>query len=612
MVSNESAENPQIQTIFFLWTVVRLPPKKGILCYNKTICSWGILCAFDTFIHKCEQVVDKESKKVRICDDFSFARQFSLWITRVGISPVNKWITFRIPSQKADLCPIKKHTGDQKRWKKLWMVIGEIMSDLTMVWNEVIDMLDIQLNRIQLKNWVQPLIPIAFLDEGMLLDSTSAFIQSMVEKKYKQDIEKCLSYICETPMHIELINPSMADYEMRIKDAQKAEIEVSEQPTDAPQQTLPFEKDQSLTEKIKEKKDLLEQQHRYNGYNTLNPKYTMDSFVRGASNDFAYATAVAVIRAPGRVYNPLFIYGLSGLGKTHLMQAIAHKILATDPQKKVLYITSENFMNEMIAVIENGTNAEKENFRHKYRSIDVLLIDDIQFIAGKKATMEEVFHTFNDLKEAGKQIVLSADKPPKELKNLEDRLVTRFEGGMTVDIQQPDFETRVAILNHKMKGESMELPQYIIAFIANNITANIRELEGALLRVLAYFRFKEGTEELSKDEAMAIAREALKIEEYGESRLTLEEIIRRVSEYYNLKANDMVSKSRQSAIVLPRQIAMYLCRDLTNESLVAIGRCFSRDHTTIMHAVDKITERMEKDESVKEDVNALVTQLTHT
>lgn len=491
--------------------------------------------------------------------------------------------------------------------------MGKKMNDLTMIWNEVLSMLDIQLNRIQLKNWLQPLIPVAFQDDIFVLDSTSAFIHSMVEKKYKKDIEGCLSYICEKPIQVELINPSMPDYEKRISLARE-KIPVENVPKTWPTQDVrpPQEDSQDITKKLREKNDLLDQQRRHNGYNTLNPKYTMDSFVRGASNDFAYATAIAVIRAPGKVYNPLFIYGLSGLGKTHLMQAIAHEILQTNPQKKVLYITSENFMNEMIAVIENGTNAEKENFRHKYRSIDVLLIDDIQFIAGKKATMEEVFHTFNDLKEAGKQIVLSADKPPKELKNLEDRLVTRFEGGMTVDIQQPDFETRVAILNHKMKGEAIKLPQYILEFIANNITANIRELEGALLRVLAYYRFKEGTEDLSEEEAMAIAREALKIEEYSEAKLSLEEIIRRVCEYYNLSIHDMTSKSRQGAIVLPRQVAMYLCRELTNESLVAIGRSFSRDHTTIMHAVDKIRALMEKNSSLQEDVNTLMTQLTHT
>lgn len=487
------------------------------------------------------------------------------------------------------------------------------MNDLTMIWDEVLSMLDIQLNRIQLKNWLQPLIPVAFHEDTFVLDSTSAFIHSMVEKKYKVDIERCLSYICEKPMHVKLINPSMLDYEKHL--AGEKQITHKKQDIVLPTLTesaITKDNPQDITKKLRKKNDLLDQQHRRNGYNTLNPKYTMDSFVRGASNDFAYATAIAVIRAPGKVYNPLFIYGLSGLGKTHLMQAIAHEILQSDPQKKVLYITSENFMNEMIAVIENGTNAEKENFRHKYRSIDVLLIDDIQFIAGKKATMEEVFHTFNDLKEAGKQIVLSADKPPKELKNLEDRLVTRFEGGMTVDIQQPDFETRVAILNHKMKGEAIKLPQYILEFIANNITANIRELEGALLRVLAYYRFKEGSEDLSQEEAMAIAREALKIEEYTENKLSSDEIIRRVCEYYNLSLHDMTSKSRQGSIVLPRQVAMYLCRELTNESLVAIGRSFARDHTTIMHAVDKIRVRMEKEASLKEDVNSLVTQLTHT
>lgn len=487
------------------------------------------------------------------------------------------------------------------------------MNDLTMIWDEVLSMLDIQLNRIQLKNWLQPLIPVAFHEDTFVLDSTSAFIHSMVEKKYKVDIERCLSYICEKPIHVKLINPSMPDYEKHLSTEKQITHKNQDVVLPSMTESAPTgDNPQDITKKLREKNDLLDQQHRRNGYNTLNPKYTMDSFVRGASNDFAYATAIAVIRAPGKVYNPLFIYGLSGLGKTHLMQAIAHEILQSDPQKKVLYITSENFMNEMIAVIENGTNAEKENFRHKYRSIDVLLIDDIQFIAGKKATMEEVFHTFNDLKEAGKQIVLSADKPPKELKNLEDRLVTRFEGGMTVDIQQPDFETRVAILNHKMKGEAVKLPQYILEFIANNITANIRELEGALLRVLAYYRFKEGSEDLSQEEAMAIAREALKIEEYTENKLSSDEIIRRVCEYYNLSLHDMTSKSRQGSIVLPRQVAMYLCRELTNESLVAIGRSFARDHTTIMHAVDKIRVRMEKEASLKEDVNSLVTQLTHT
>lgn len=269
-------------------------------------------------------------------------------------------------------------------------------------------------------------------------------------------------------------------------------------------------------------------------------------------------------------------------------------------------------MNEMIAVIENGTNAEKNNFRRKYRSIDVLLIDDIQFIAGKKATMEEVFHTFNDLKEANKQIVLSADKPPKELKNLEERLVTRFEGGMTADIQQPDFETRVAILNYKMKGEALTLPSYVIDLIAENITSNIRELEGALLRVLAYFRFKQvNPSETSPEEALNIARDALRLEDKKDREISIEEIIARVTEYYHLQSNDLTSKTRQSKVAFPRQIAMYLGRKLTNLSLVAIGSAFSRDHTTVMHAIDRVDSRTREDASVRNDVQELENQLKH-
>ncbi|MDD7593863.1 MAG: chromosomal replication initiator protein DnaA [Peptoniphilaceae bacterium] len=495
------------------------------------------------------------------------------------------------------------------------------MNELMMIWNEVINMLELELNPIQLKNWIQPLIPLALDRDTLYLDSTSGFIHSMVDKKYKDDIARCISYICDRPISIVLVDPSMAEYEAtleRFRDG-VAPVEPREggddpeavAPLFMPEKRAVHPAQDEAVQKHWEEKKFIEQQRRTNGYATLNPKYTIDSFVRGASNDFAYATARAVIREPGMVYNPLFIYGLSGLGKTHLMQAIAHEILK-DPTKKVLYITSENFMNEMIAVIENGTNAEKENFRRKYRSIDCLLIDDIQFIAGKKATMEEVFHTFNDLKEAGRQIVLSADKPPKELKNLEDRLVTRFEGGMTVDIQQPDFETRVAILNHKMKGESLSLPQYVIEFIATHVTSNIRELEGALLRVLAYFRFKEGDgTTMDRDEALQTTREALKMEEHSEAELSTDEIIRRVADFYSLKADDLTSKSRQGAIVLPRQVAMYLCRELTNASLMHIGRAFDRDHTTVMHAVDKIRDRMRVDETIKSDIEALTAQLTH-
>lgn len=512
--------------------------------------------------------------------------------------------------------------------------MGIMMDDLKMIWDEVISMLDLQLNQIQLKNWIMPLIPLSFEQNTLTIDATSAFIRSMVNKKYLNDIQKAMEYICNSPVKIILVDPGQRQY-YEIKAAKSAErnfsskqetsmLSQNENPPMTPQSDAIYENlsnnreeihpsdKNSIAKRLEEKKKLLEQQHQSNGYKTLNPKYTIETFVRGKSNDFAYATATAVINNPGVIYNPLFIYGLSGLGKTHLMQAIAHEILRRDPAKKVLYITSENFMNEMIAVIENGTNAEKNNFRRKYRSIDVLLIDDIQFIAGKKATMEEVFHTFNDLKEANKQIVLSADKPPKELKNLEERLVTRFEGGMTADIQQPDFETRVAILNYKMKGEALTLPSYVIDLIAENITSNIRELEGALLRVLAYFRFKQvNPSETSPEEVLNIARDALRLEDKKDREISIEEIIARVTEYYHLQSNDLTSKTRQSKVAFPRQIAMYLGRKLTNLSLVAIGSAFSRDHTTVMHAIDRVDSRTREDASVRNDVQELENQLKH-
>lgn len=480
-----------------------------------------------------------------------------------------------------------------------------------------------------------PLEPISLMDGTLILDAKSKFIRTMNEKKYLNSIQKCVSYICQEEIHIVMIDPSQDDYYLTIdqykiedngqvslnKDVFTEEENIDPSPQRNPREVKPrdsYPRNSQAGERWQdsqdrpgqEEKQLRDKQRANNGYRTLNPKYTMDSFVRGKSNDFAYATAKAVIGNPGFVYNPLFIYGLSGLGKTHLMQAIAHEILDNDSNKRVLYITSEKFMNEMIAMIENGTNQEKERFRTKYRSIDVLLIDDIQFIAGKKATMEEIFHTFNDLKEANKQIVLSSDKPPKELKNLEERLVTRFEGGMTADIQKPDFETRVAILNNKMKGEAVALPRYVLEFIAENVTENIRELEGALLRVIAYYRFKEiDPLNSDKDEVMQIAKDALKIEEQENKIITIENIMTTVTDYYDLDKEDLTSKSRQSTITLPRQIAMYLARQLTNLSLVSIGQSFNRDHTTVMHAIDKIESNLKEDDHLKAEVDDLNRQL---
>lgn len=493
------------------------------------------------------------------------------------------------------------------------------MNDLLMIWDEVVSMMDVQLNSLQVKTWIGPLKPISLSDGHLILDATSSFIRGMVQKKYLDSLQECMSYLCKQPISVELIDPSQSDYYLILK---KTMIEdngqVSWNSREAGAEHFPeqgsFEEEffssTSMFHQIEERKSKNESLRRQNGYDTLNPKYTMESFVVGPSNEFAVAAAKAVISNPGMSYNPLFIYGGSGLGKTHLMQAIAHQILVHDPHKKVLYITSEKFMNEMIAMIENGTNAEKEKFRQKYRSIDVLLIDDIQFIAGKKATMEEMFHTFNDLKEANKQIVLSSDKPPKELRNLEERLVTRFEGGMTADIQQPDFETRVAIINHKLRSEHLEIPSYVSKFIANHITSNIRELEGALLKVSAFFRYKSiDPMTAPQNQVLEQTRAALKLQEQQETVITMESIMNLITEHYDLEKGALTSKSRQSSVVLPRQIAMYLCRKLTNLSLKNIGHGFERDHTTAIHAIDKIEASIKEDDQFKKEIDELIQEL---
>ncbi|NLJ41005.1 MAG: chromosomal replication initiator protein DnaA, partial [Clostridiales bacterium] len=327
------------------------------------------------------------------------------------------------------------------------------------------------------------------------------------------------------------------------------------------------------------------------GTNTaaLNIKYTFDSFVIGNSNRFAHAACLAVSEAPANAYNPLFIYGGVGLGKTHLMHAIGHFILSQTPNTKVLYVSSEKFTNELITSIQTNKNVE---FRNRYRNVDVLLVDDIQFIAGKESTQEEFFHTFNTLHESNKQIIISSDRPPKEIPTLEDRLRSRFEWGLIADIQPPDLETRIAILKKKAEQEQIEVDDDILLFIAQRIQSNIRELEGALIRILAYSTLNNNRLDIS------IADEALKdiISNNGPRTITPALIMEVVAAFYNLKTDDFRSKKRNRAISYPRQIAMYLCRELTDLSLPKIGEEFGgRDHSTVIHAYDKIANSSSKD-----------------
>lgn len=353
-----------------------------------------------------------------------------------------------------------------------------------------------------------------------------------------------------------------------------------------------------------EAKAEIKQQHSANNHDIpksmLNDKYTFDTFVIGAGNRFAHAASLAVAEAPAKAYNPLFIYGGVGLGKTHLMHAIGHYVRQHNPDAKVAYITSEKFTNEFInAIMDNKSNS----FRNKYRNIDVLLIDDIQFIAGKESTQEEFFHTFNALHEESKQIIISSDRPPKEIPTLEDRLRSRFEWGLITDITPPDLETRIAILNKKAKAEGLEIPNEVMLYIANQINTNIRELEGALIRVVAYSSL------VNQDIDASLAAEALKdiIPSNKPKIITVEGIQEVVSKKYNIRMEDFAAKKRTKSIAFPRQIAMYLSRELTDLSLPKIGEEFGgRDHTTVIHAHEKIARMIEEDNEFNREIDDLV------
>ena len=338
----------------------------------------------------------------------------------------------------------------------------------------------------------------------------------------------------------------------------------------------------------------------YTGNIYLNPKYTFDTFVVGHGNRFAHAASLAVAEAPAKAYNPLFIYGGVGLGKTHLMQAIAHFVYRSNRAAKVIYVTSEKFTNDLINSISSNS---MESFRNKYRSADLLMIDDIQFLAGKDRTKEEFFHTFNTLHEASKQIVISSDRPPKEIPTLEERLWSRFEWGLIADIQPPDLETRIAILKKKSEMEELAIPQGVLTLIATKMFSNIRELEGALIKVIAYASLT------SEDITLSLAEIILKdimAPSKDRSNVDIDLIKKVTAEYYSIKIDDMTAKTRKREITTARQVAMYLARTLTNSSLPKIGEEFGgRDHTTVMHANDKITEELKSNPETEEAVKAI-------
>ena len=338
----------------------------------------------------------------------------------------------------------------------------------------------------------------------------------------------------------------------------------------------------------------------------LNSKYRFDTFVVGGNNKFAHSASLAVAESPGVAYNPLYLYGGAGLGKTHLMHSIGHFILDQNPDMKVLYVTSEQFTNEVIESIRSGNAAKMNKLREKYRTVDVLLIDDVQFIIGKESTQEEFFHTFNVLHSAGKQIILSSDKPPKEMETLEERFRSRFEWGLIADIQPPDYETRMAILKKNAENYNKEINEDIFQYIATNIKSNIRELEGAYNKVIAFSKLNKV--EITLDNV----EEALKdiISPNAKKQITPQVIIEVVAEHFGISAADIVSKRRNSEFVLPRQICMYLCRELTTESLQSIGKSLNKkDHTTVIHGIEKITEDIKKNEELKNKIGSIKKKL---
>ena len=437
------------------------------------------------------------------------------------------------------------------------------MDNLTQIWANAQNLLKDRLGATVFETWILPLT-IKPAEQGQFcLEAPDAFFKEWVEKNYRRLIEEILKIASPEELKLCLC------------------AGVSSQPSNKIPGAEP--------EKPKEP---------HNGLN-LNPRYTFENFIVGPSNRHAHAYALAVAESPAKAYNPLFIYGGVGLGKTHLIQAICHHIRNKSNNIKVAYLASENFTNELIHGIQHHTTSA---FRQKYRNIDLLVIDDIHFFAGRDSTQEEFFNTFNTLYDAHKQIVLSSDRPPKEITNLQERLVSRFGWGLTIDIQPPDFETRVAILKKKIEREPVSVPDDVIAFIANLIKTNIRELEGALIRTMAYSLLEEEpiTLNLAKEVLKDLLREPKKL-------ITVDFIQRCVVEEFGMSLADLKNRRRNKTIVIPRQIAMYLSRELTDLSLPEIGEFFGgKDHTTVLYSYNKIKGELNKDVSLKDKIERVI------
>ncbi|AYE53199.1 chromosomal replication initiator protein DnaA [Priestia megaterium] len=435
------------------------------------------------------------------------------------------------------------------------------------LWNRALDQIEKKLSKPSFETWLKSTKAHALQGDTLIITAPNDFARDWLESRYSNLIAETLYDLTGEELDVKfIIPPNQAEEEFDIQ---------------APKKKVNKDDGAEFPQSM------------------LNSKYTFDTFVIGSGNRFAHAASLAVAEAPAKAYNPLFIYGGVGLGKTHLMHAIGHYVLDHNPAAKVVYLSSEKFTNEFINSIRDNKAVE---FRNKYRNVDVLLIDDIQFLAGKEQTQEEFFHTFNTLHEESKQIVISSDRPPKEIPTLEDRLRSRFEWGLITDITPPDLETRIAILRKKAKADGLVIPNEVMLYIANQIDSNIRELEGALIRVVAYSSL------INKDINADLAAEALKdiIPSSKPRVITIQDIQQIVGQEFNIKLDDFKAKKRTKSVAFPRQIAMYLSRELTDFSLPKIGEEFGgRDHTTVIHAHEKISKLVQTDTDLQKQIKEI-------
>lgn len=438
------------------------------------------------------------------------------------------------------------------------------------IWEHALSYIRQEINSIVGYNtYIKDIKPISYENDVFKTAVSTIIVKNMIMLRYSKIIETSISKITAQPVKLEILLVGEEENEKTVEN--------------------------------------LTQNNPINNPNTinLNPRYTFENFVVGSSNEYATAVAKRVADFPGQKDNPLFLYGKSGLGKTHLMQAIGNEISKQSPNLKVVYVTSERFTNDMINSLRDR-DSNMESFRHKYREVDVLLIDDVQFIEGKEGTQEEFFHTFNDLYQNNKQIVLTSDRKPKDLITLEERLRTRFEWGFTIDISIPDYETRMAILKKKAESQNAYIPEDVLSYIAERIDSNIRELEGALLKIISFAGISHKTIDIP------LAEEALRsiLPDEGIIKITPQKIIERVSTFYNITVEDIIGQSKMKNIVMPRQIAMYLCKTMTDMNFVMIAKALgNRDRTTVMHGVDKIMVMIDKNPSLKAEIDCIIKDL---